>query len=73
MCTVSQIFKKNKSKAVPLRHAGAKQDRKYSSYSLLTSALDGVSGQRHTPSALYPRVKDPDPQYPASGCASELV
>jgi hypothetical protein len=27
--------------------------RKYSSYSFLTSALDGVSGQRHAPAALY--------------------
>jgi hypothetical protein len=27
----------------------------YSSYSFLTSALDGVSGQRHGPAALYPR------------------
>jgi hypothetical protein len=27
----------------------------YSSFSFLTSALDGVSGQRHAPAALYPR------------------
>jgi hypothetical protein len=27
----------------------------YSSYSLLTSALDGVSGQRYYLAALYPR------------------
>jgi hypothetical protein len=27
-------------------------ERRYSSYSLLTSALDGVSGQRHAPAAL---------------------
>jgi hypothetical protein len=44
---------------VPLRHAGANGERKYSSYSFLTSALDG-SAQRHVPSALYPRGKDPD-------------
>jgi hypothetical protein len=30
----------------------------YSSYSLLTSALDGVCDQRHAPAALYPR-EDP--------------
>jgi hypothetical protein len=30
-----------------------------SSYSFLTSALDGVSGQRHAPAALYPRGMDP--------------
>jgi hypothetical protein len=27
--------------------------RKCSSYSILTSALDGMSGQRHAPAALY--------------------
>jgi hypothetical protein len=35
-----------------------------SAYSSLTSALDGVSGQRHVPAALYPRGKVP--QYPSS-------
>jgi hypothetical protein len=34
----------------------------YSSYLFLTLALDGVSGQRHTPATLYPPGKDP--QYP---------
>jgi hypothetical protein len=34
----------------------------YCSYSFLTSALDGVSGQRHAPAALYLRGKDP--RYP---------
>jgi hypothetical protein len=29
----------------------------YSSYSFLTLALDGVSGQRHAPAALYPRER----------------
>jgi hypothetical protein len=33
-----------------------------SSYSFLISVLDGMSGQRHTPTALYPRGKDP--RYP---------
>jgi hypothetical protein len=41
------------------RHGGAWGERRYSSYSFLTSALDGVSGQRHAPAALYPRIKDP--------------
>jgi hypothetical protein len=46
------------SKAVPLRHAGAKGEMSYySSYSFLTLALDGVSGQCHAPAALY-RGKD---------------
>jgi hypothetical protein len=43
-----------KVKAVPLCHAGAKGKRKYSSYSFLTSILDGVSGQHHALATLYP-------------------
>jgi hypothetical protein len=35
-------------------HAGAKGRGRTSSYSFLTSALDGVSGQRHVPTMLYP-------------------
>jgi hypothetical protein len=34
-------------------------DRMYGSYSFKISALDGVSGERHAPAALYPREKDP--------------
>jgi hypothetical protein len=34
-------------------------ERRYSSYSFSTSALDGVSGQRHAPAALYPQVRTP--------------
>jgi hypothetical protein len=41
------------------RHAGAKGERNYSSYSIFTSALEGVSGQRHAPAAFYPREKTP--------------
>jgi hypothetical protein len=44
------------------RHGDAWGERRYSSYSFLTSALDGVSGQHHAPAALYPRGKDP--RYP---------
>jgi hypothetical protein len=40
-------------------HAGAKGERSYSSYSVLTSELDGVSGQRHALAALYPRERCP--------------
>jgi hypothetical protein len=43
-------------------HAGDKEERRYSSYTFLTAALDGVSDQRHTPAALYPRGKGP--RYP---------
>jgi hypothetical protein len=32
-------------------------ERRYSSYSYSTSALDGVSGQRHAPAPHYPREK----------------
>jgi hypothetical protein len=39
------------------RHAGAKEERIFSS-SFLTSTVDGVSGQRHAQVALYPRGKD---------------
>jgi hypothetical protein len=38
----------------PLRHSGAKGERRYSSYSFLTSALDRVSGQRYASAAVYP-------------------
>jgi hypothetical protein len=41
---------------MPRRRLGGEE---YSSYSFSTSALDGVSGQRHAPAALYPRGKDP--------------
>jgi hypothetical protein len=39
-------------------HADDNRERMYSSYSFLTSALEGVSGQSHSPAALYPRRKD---------------
>jgi hypothetical protein len=37
-------------------------ERKHSSYSFMTSALDMVSDQPHAPAALYPLGKDP--RYP---------
>jgi hypothetical protein len=49
---------KSKIKAVPLHYVGVKE-RKYSSYSFLTSTLHGVGWQRHVPSALYTRQKKP--------------
>jgi hypothetical protein len=33
-------------------------ERRYSSYSFLTSTLNGVSGEHHATAVLYPRVKD---------------
>jgi hypothetical protein len=38
----------------------AQAERMYSSYSFTTSALGGVSGQRHAPAALYPGERPPD-------------
>jgi hypothetical protein len=35
-----------------------REERKYRSHSFTTSAIDGVSGQRHAPAALYLRGKD---------------
>jgi hypothetical protein len=46
-------------KTVSIRHVGTKVERKYSSNSFLTSALDGMSGQRHAPALLYPRKRTP--------------
>jgi hypothetical protein len=40
----------------PWRRLGGEE---YSSYSFSTSALDGVSGQRHAPAALLPLGKGP--------------
>jgi hypothetical protein len=59
------VFRKSKSKAKQSRYTPWRclGERRYSSYSFTTSALDGVSGQRHDPAALYPRGKDP--RYPS--------
>jgi hypothetical protein len=54
------MSKVKKNKAVPrIHHAWAKVERKYSSYSFLNSALDGVSGQRYAPANLNPREMIP--------------
>jgi hypothetical protein len=42
-------------------HAGAKGEMRFSSYSFLTTTLDGMSGQHHVPAALYPRKRTPVP------------
>jgi hypothetical protein len=54
---VLYLESKNKSKVVPLSHVGAKGERKYSSCSFLTSALEGVSGQHHALAELYTRER----------------
>jgi hypothetical protein len=48
-------FRKKQFPYMPRRRLG---ERNYSSYSITTSALDGVSGQRHAPAAFYPPGKD---------------
>jgi hypothetical protein len=56
------------------RHGGAWGERRCSSYSFSTSALDGVSGQRHAPAALLPPGKGPPvPVVQEAGWASEPV
>jgi hypothetical protein len=56
-CLLPTTCKKQSSPAT--RHGGAWRERRYSSYSFLTSALDGVSGQRHAPAALCPGERTP--------------
>jgi len=43
------------------RHAGTKDEKQYSSYSFLTSTLDGVVGQSNAPAVIYPRKRPPVP------------
>jgi hypothetical protein len=62
------------TKAAPQHTYGGAGERMYSSYSLTTSALDGVSGQRHAPAALNPRAKGPPaPIVQEAGWAPEPV
>ena len=49
-------------------HKGPEVEKMYSFILSLTSALDGVGGQRHAPSALPPR-KDPIPTVQEAGWA----
>jgi hypothetical protein len=50
-CTLIYSYNKHKT------HIEAQGERMYSSYSFTTSALDGVSGQRHAPATLNLRGK----------------
>jgi hypothetical protein len=59
------------SRYTPRRRLG---ERRYSSYSLSNSALDGMSGQRHAPSrALVPVKGLPVTIVQGAGSAPELV
>ena len=42
-------------------HEGPEGEERYSSTLFLTSALDGVGGQRHAPPPALPPEKDPVP------------
>jgi hypothetical protein len=65
------IIKKKQSSYTPWRRLG---EEEYSSYSLLTSAPDGVSGQRHAPASLLPPGKGPPiPIVQEVGWATEPV
>jgi hypothetical protein len=48
--------------AVPLHTMEEQGERNFSSYSFMTSAVDGVSGQHNGPATLYLLGKDP--RYP---------
>jgi hypothetical protein len=41
----------------------APREKEYSFYSFLATAVDGVSGQRHAPAALYPWEGTPGTQW----------
>jgi hypothetical protein len=60
-----------KSKAVPLSQCRRQGGEEYGSYSFLTTAQDGVSGQRHALALLYPRERNPVPVGQEAGWASE--
>jgi hypothetical protein len=62
--------KVNQSHNTPMEAQG---ERRYSSYSFTTSALDGVSGQRHAPAALYPGKGSPVPTGQEAGFVPEPV
>jgi hypothetical protein len=59
-CAPSWLFTKSKVKVHPRTgHKGPEIEQRYSYTLSLTSAIDGVGGQRHAPAALPP-VKRPD-------------
>jgi hypothetical protein len=49
------------------------EERRYSSYSFKTSAVDGVNDQRHAPAAFYPQGKDTHTHWKEAGWAPEQV
>jgi hypothetical protein len=71
MCFTCFEARQKQSSPAPRRRLGG--ERRYISYSLLTSALDGVSGQRHAPAALCPGKRPPVPIVQEAGWAPEPV
>jgi hypothetical protein len=55
LCT-KRVYNVARAKTVPLSPSG---EKRYSSYSFLTSALDGVSGQRHPRPRFTPGERTP--------------
>jgi hypothetical protein len=69
-----KAYSKNlKSEAALLPLCRRKGGEDVSSYSILTSVLDGVSGQRQARSRFIARNGPPVPIVQEAGCASELV
>jgi hypothetical protein len=56
---INILFPVLKIKLSCYHHVGAKGERKYSSYSFLTSTLDGMSGKNHVLAMLYPQEWTP--------------
>jgi hypothetical protein len=72
--TLSVKQRSLKAKAVPLHAMKALGgEKRYSSYSSMTSALDGVSGQHHAPAALCPGERTPVPIVKEAGWDPEPV
>jgi hypothetical protein len=65
--------REHKQSSHATRHGVASGERKYRSYSFLTSTRDGLSGQRHTPAAFWPGEKTPVPIIQEAGWAPEPV
>jgi hypothetical protein len=57
--TSSLLYEKAKQSSPATRHGGVWGERRYSSYSFTTSAVDGVSGQRHASAVLCPGERTP--------------
>jgi hypothetical protein len=64
---------KAKQSSPATRHGGAWLETRYSSYTFMTSVLDGVSGQCHFPAAVCSGEGPPVPTVHEAGWAPEPV